>query len=156
MIDSDYDSEPAPSPTGRVDPDNPWGTFLDVRFAPLERFDVNELVAANERPWYNQTLTRINDSVVRLGVLHGVFPWHVHEDEDELFYVVDGRLLMDLDARRTVELAVGQGISVPRGVLHRPRANERTVILMVEGAGVVPLGDSAAVGKAAPPDEPAL
>ena len=155
MIDSDYDSEAAPAPSGPIDPDNPWGTFLDVRFAPLERFDVNELVAANERPWYNQTLTRINDSVVRLGVVHGVFPWHTHEDEDEFFYVVDGRLLMDLDAGRTVELAAGQGISVPRGARHRPRAPERTVILMVEGAGVMPLGDTATAAQPAP-DEPAL
>jgi mannose-6-phosphate isomerase-like protein (cupin superfamily) len=139
MIESDYGSEPAPAPTGRVDPDNPWGTFLDVRFAPLERFDIIELAAANERPWYNQTLTRINDCVVRLGVVHGVFPWHTHEDE--FFYLVEGRLRMDLDAGRTVELAAGQGFSVPRGARHRPRADERTVILMVEGAGVVPLGD---------------
>ena len=142
MIDSDYDSEPGPAPSGPIDPENPWGTFLDVRFAPLERFDINDLVAANERPWYNQTLTRINDSVVRLGVVHGVFPWHTHEDEDEFFYVVEGRLLMDLEEGRTVEMTKGQGISVPRATRHRPRAPERTVILMVEGADVVPLGDS--------------
>lgn len=115
MIESNYDSEPAPAATGQIDPDNPWGTFLDVRFAPLEPFDVNELVAANERPWYNQTLTRINDSVVRLGVVHGVFPWHTHPDEDEFFYVAEGVLLMDLEGGRTVQLGKGQGISVPRG-----------------------------------------
>ena len=156
MNNSDYDSEAAPAPTGRVDPDNPWGTFLDVRFGPLERFDINVLVAANDRPWYNETLTRINDSVVRLGVVHGVFPWHSHDDTDEFFYVVEGRLLMDLEGGRTVELGKGQGISVPTGARHRPRAPEKTVVLMVEDAGIVPLGDTAPAAQAVPADEPAL
>jgi mannose-6-phosphate isomerase-like protein (cupin superfamily) len=141
MTISTYDSEPAPAAVGQLDAENPWGTFLDVAFGPLERFDVRELVEANDRPWYNQTLVRINDCVARLGVLHGVFPWHRHVDEDEFFFVVDGRLLMDLDRGQTVELARGQGMCVPRGALHRPRADQRTVVLMVEGAGVVPGGD---------------
>lgn len=142
-MDPDYNAPAAQGP-GDIDPANPWGTFLDVMFAPLERFDVGELVAANKRPWYNQTLTRINDSVVRLGVVHGAFPWHRHEDEDEFFYVLEGRLAMDLEGGQTVQLDPGQGVSVPRGTEHRPRAGRRTVILMVEGAGVVPLGNAAA------------
>lgn len=143
-IDPDYNAAPSPAPTGEIDPDNPWGTFLDVKFGPLEPFDINELVRANRRPWFNQSLTRINDCVVRLGVLHGIFPWHVHEDEDEFFYVIDGQMAMDLEDGRTVQLAKGQGIAVPMGSRHRPRAPERTVILMVEGAGVIPLGDGGA------------
>jgi mannose-6-phosphate isomerase-like protein (cupin superfamily) len=125
----------------RVDPENPWGTFLDVKFKPLERFDLDELIAANDRPWYNQTLNRVNDSVIRLGVIRGDFPWHSHPDEDEFFYVVEGALQMDVEGERTIELGERQGLSVPRGVQHRPRAAERTVILMVEGAGITPLGD---------------
>jgi mannose-6-phosphate isomerase-like protein (cupin superfamily) len=139
-VDMSRDAEPAPAPVGEIDPANPWGTFVDVRFAALEPFDVNALVAANKRPWYNQTLTRVNDCVVRLGVVHGVYPWHAHREEDEVFYVLDGRLLMDLDGDRSIELGAGQGISVPRGTERRPRAAHRTVILMVEGAGVVPTG----------------
>ena len=140
-MDTGYDAEAGPARVGEIDPANPWGTFLDVKYPPLERFDINDLVEANPRPWYNETLTRINDCVVRLGVVHGVFPWHQHEHEDEFFYVVEGRLLMDLEGHRTVELAAGQGFSVPTGVMHRPRADHRTIILMVEGAGVVPTGD---------------
>jgi mannose-6-phosphate isomerase-like protein (cupin superfamily) len=139
-MDSTFGSEAAPAPVSEIDPANPWGTFLDVKYASLEPFDINALVRANHRPWYNQSLCRINDCVVRLGVVHGVYPWHEHGDEDEFFYVVDGRLLMDLQGERTEELGQGQGIVVPRGVRHRPRAPERTVILMVEGAGVVPTG----------------
>jgi hypothetical protein len=119
----------------------PYATHLDVYYDPLELVDVPALVAACTDRWYNQTLCRVNDSVVRLGVVEGEYHWHKHEDEDEFFYVVSGRFIIDL-AGRTVELAPGQGFVVPKGVEHRPRAPERTVILMVEGAGIVPTGDA--------------
>ncbi|MBI3539701.1 MAG: cupin domain-containing protein [Candidatus Eisenbacteria bacterium] len=70
----------------------------------------------------------------------GEYHWHQHDDEDEFFFVVEGRLLIDLEDR-TVELPAGKGFVVPKGVRHRPRAPERTAILMVEGAGIVPTGD---------------
>jgi mannose-6-phosphate isomerase-like protein (cupin superfamily) len=113
---------------------------LDPRFGPLEPFDVRAIVDACTEPWFNQTLCRVNDCVVRLGILHGEFHWHKHDEEDELFYVVDGTLLIDLEDR-LVELGPGQGMTVPRGVLHRTRAPEKVVILMMEGAGVIPTGD---------------
>ena len=112
----------------------------DVRFGPLELIDVAALQAACKEKWFNQTLCRVNDCVVRLGVVHGEFHWHKHDHEDEFFYVVAGRFLIDLEGR-TVELTPQQGFTVPRGVLHRTRAPERTVILMIEGAGVAPTGD---------------
>jgi mannose-6-phosphate isomerase-like protein (cupin superfamily) len=124
-----------------MDPENPWGTFLDVKYAPLMRFDIQELIDANTRPWYNQTLCRVNDCVVRLGVIQGDYPWHRHDDEDELFYVVEGRLMMDVEGREPTIVQERQGITVPAGTRHRPRAKERAVILLVEGAGVVPTGD---------------
>lgn len=122
------------------EPVSPYDTHLDVKFAPLEVVDVPALVAAVTHPWHNQTLVRVNDSVVRLGVLRGEYHWHKHDDEDELFFVLEGRLLVDL-RDRTVELGPRQGLTVPRGVEHRTRAPQRCVILMVEGAGVVPTGD---------------
>lgn len=82
----------------------------------------------------------MNESVVRLGVIQGDYHWHKHDDEDEFFYVVEGKFLIDLESR-TVELERGQGFVVPKGTMHRPRAPERTVILMVEGAGIIPTGD---------------
>jgi mannose-6-phosphate isomerase-like protein (cupin superfamily) len=121
----------------------PYATYLNVLHGPLETVDVGALVDACTHPWYNQTLCKVNDSVVRLGVIRGEYHWHKHDDEDEFFYVVDGRLLIDLEGPdgRTVDLAPRQGFVVPKGVVHRTRAPERTVILMVEGAGVVPTGD---------------
>jgi mannose-6-phosphate isomerase-like protein (cupin superfamily) len=121
--------------------DYPYATHLNTFYAPLEPVDVPALVAACTDRWYNQTLCRVNDSVVRLGVIQGEYHWHKHDAEDEFFYVVDGRLLIDLEGR-TVELAPRQGFVVPKGMVHRTRAPERTVILMVEGAGVVPTGNA--------------
>ena len=118
----------------------PYATYLNVLNAPLERIDVQALVDASTHPWYNQTLCRVNDSVVRLGVVRGEYHWHKHDNDDEFFYVVEGRFLIDLEDR-TVELEPRQGFVVPKGVTHRTRAPERAVILMVENAGIVPTGD---------------
>lgn len=112
----------------------------DVKFGPLEPFDAAELERACEHDWFNQTLCKVNDCVVRLGVLKGEFHWHQHEKEDEFFYVVSGRLLIDLEDR-TMELSSNQGTLVPKGAIHRTRAPERTVVLMVEAATVCPTGD---------------
>jgi len=115
---------------------------LDRAFDGLELVDVDALARTVEDRWYNQTLVGVNDCVVRLGVMQGEFHWHHHDAEDEFFYVVDGRFMIDLEAEdRTVELGPKQGFMVPRGVVHRTRAPERTVILMIEGSGVVPTGD---------------
>ena len=122
-------------------PAYPYDTHLDVRYPPLAVVDVPALVAAASHPWYNQTLCRVNDSVVRLGVVQGDYHWHKHDDEDEFFFVVSGRFLIDLEDR-TVDLGPRQGFVVPKGMVHRTRAPEGAVILMVEGAGIVPTGDA--------------
>ena len=113
---------------------------LDTKFDPLQLIDVQQLIDECDQPWYNQTLCQVNDCVVRLGIIHGDFHWHKHDEEDEFFLVVEGKLLIDIDDR-TIELGPRQGFTVPRGVEHRTRAPDRTVILMFEGAGVVPTGD---------------
>ena len=120
----------------------PYATHLNVLYPPLQVVDVQALVDACTDRWYNQTLCSVNDSVVRLGVVQGEYHWHKHDEDDEFFYVVDGRLLIDLQ-ERTVELGPRQGFVVPKGVVHRTRAPQRTVILMVENAGIVPTGDPA-------------
>lgn len=116
-----------------------YNTFLNILHGPLEVIDVAGLAAACPHQWYNQTLCQVDESVVRLGVVEGEYHWHHHEREDEFFYVVSGRFLIDLE-ERTVELAAGQAVVIPKGVRHRPRAPERTVILMVERAGIIPTG----------------
>ena len=98
------------------------------------------MIDAVKHPWFNQTLCKVNDSVVRLGVMQGEYHWHKHDDLDEFFYCVEGEFHIDLEGR-SVALKPMQGFTVPKGVLHRTRAPTRTIILMVEGAGIVPTGD---------------
>ena len=117
-----------------------YATHLDISYPPLEVIDLPALVDAVRDRWYNQTLCKVNDSVVRLGVVQGEYHWHKHDDLEEFFYVVEGKFFVDLE-KRTVELSERQGFVVPKGVVHRTRAPERAIILMVEGAGIVPTGD---------------
>jgi mannose-6-phosphate isomerase-like protein (cupin superfamily) len=118
----------------------PYETRLNILHGPLETIDVKALADACEFKWYNQTLCQVNGSVVRVGVLEGEYHWHKHDEDDEFFYVVEGALLIDL-AERVVELTPGRGFVVPRGVVHRTRAPQRTVVLMVENAGIIPTGN---------------
>jgi dTDP-4-dehydrorhamnose 3,5-epimerase-like enzyme len=132
----------------------PYETRLNILHGPLELIDVKALADACEFKWFNQTLCQVNGSVVRLGVFEGEYHWHKHDEDDEFFYVVEGVLLIDLEERgpqrqvfvdgvqsRVVELSPGQGFVVPCGVVHRTRAQQRTVVLMVENAGIIPTGN---------------
>jgi mannose-6-phosphate isomerase-like protein (cupin superfamily) len=113
---------------------------LDDKYGHSKLIDIPAEMAAHE-PWFNQTLTTVGDSVVRLGIIEGDFHWHKHEAEDEFFLVLQGQLLLDFEDGMTVALKPHQGYTVPKGVVHRTRAPERTAILMVEPAGVEPTGD---------------
>ena len=118
----------------------PYATHLDIRFGPLEKIDVPSLVNAVRDTWYNQTLCQVNSSVVRLGVMQGEYHWHKHVEDDEFFFCLDGELLIDLEGR-TVTLSPQEGFVVPKGILHRTRAPQRCVILMIENAGIIPTGN---------------
>lgn len=118
----------------------PYATFLNILHPSLSLVDVPALVGACTDRWYNQTLCKVNDSVVRLGVLQGEYHWHKHDRDDEFFFVLEGRFIIDLQDR-SVELHRQQGFVVPKGAVHRTRAPERAVILMVETAAIRPTGD---------------
>lgn len=118
----------------------PYETRLNVLYEPLEVMDVNAIPDADRYKWFNQTLCRVNGSVVRMGALEGEYHWHKHDADDEFFFVVSGKLLIDLEDR-LVELGPAQGFVVPRSLMHRTRAPQRTVVLMVENAGIVPTGN---------------
>jgi len=119
--------------------DFPYETRLNLLHEPLELIDEKALSNACTYKWFNQTLCRVNESVVRLGVVEGEYHWHKHENDDEFFYVIEGELFIDLEYR-TIKLLPRQGFVVPKGVLHRTRAPQRTVILMVENMGIIPTG----------------
>ena len=118
----------------------PYETRMNIYYQQLEIVEEKKLADQCEFKWYNQTLCQVNESVVRLGVFDGEYHWHKHDQDDEFFYVVEGRLLIDLE-EKTVALSPRQGFVVPKRVVHRTRATQRTVVLMVENKGIIPTGN---------------
>lgn len=118
----------------------PYVTQLDIKYQPLERIEEKQLSDECPHQWFNQSLCEVNSSVVRLGVVQGEYHWHKHTDDDEFFYVVEGHLSIDLEDR-TIELDPRQGVVIPKNTMHRPRATQRTVMLMVENRGIIPTGN---------------
>ena len=115
-------------------------TNLDIKFEHLEQIDIPQIVQECNDKWFNQTLTKVNDSVVRIGIVEGEYHWHKHDNDDEFFFVLSGLLLIDLEDK-IIELNPNQGITIPKGVMHRPRAPKKTVMLMVETCEILPTGD---------------
>jgi mannose-6-phosphate isomerase-like protein (cupin superfamily) len=118
----------------------PYATHLNILFPHLEKIDVAALAETVKDRWYNQTLCQVNGSVVRVGVMQGEYHWHKHDNDDEFFFVLDGHFIIDLEDR-SIDLEPRQGFVVPKGVVHRTRAPDRAVILMVETASIIPTGD---------------
>ena len=115
-------------------------TKLDIKFNHFELIDIPKMVKECEDKWFNQTLTQVNDSVVRLGIVEGEYHWHKHDNDDEFFFVLEGQLLIDLEDK-TIELNPNQGVTISKGVMHRPRAPKKTVMLMVETSEIQPTGN---------------
>ena len=115
-------------------------TKLDIKHKHFEVIDIPQLVRECSDKWFNQTLTQVNDSVVRVGIVEGEYHWHKHDNDDEFFFVLQGQLLIDLEDR-TIELNPQQGVTISKGVMHRPRAPKKTVMLMVETSAIQPTGD---------------
>jgi mannose-6-phosphate isomerase-like protein (cupin superfamily) len=118
----------------------PYDTRLDIKYDYLELIDVPAIVKENQHKWFNQTLTKVNDSVVRVAIIEGEYHWHKHDNDDEFFFVLDGQLLIDLEDK-TIALNPWEGFTIPKGVVHRTRALRKTVMLMVETSEIVPTGD---------------
>ncbi len=112
---------------------------MDIKYGHQELIDVPQIVKECKEKWFNQTLTKINDSVARLGIVEGDYHWHKHENDDEFFFVLSGKLFIDLEDK-TIELNPNQGVTISKNVMHRPRAPQKTVMLMVETASIDPIG----------------
>jgi mannose-6-phosphate isomerase-like protein (cupin superfamily) len=125
----------------RGDPMDNYDIRYDDKYGQLTHIDLAAEGAAHD-PWFNQTLTTVSDCVVRLAVIEGrLVDWHKHEHEDEFFLVLEGRLELEVEGREPFVLGPRQGVTIPRGIVHRPHALGRTVVLMVEPATVVPTGN---------------
>ncbi len=97
----------------------------------LTKLDVKELTKDINDDWKNFVVSEINNHVVRLSVLQREFHWHSHSESDEMFYVIEGKLFVDLEDR-TEEIFPGQLITIPKNIKHRTRSDERTLILCFE------------------------
>lgn len=117
-----------------------YNTQLNIKYKHFELIDVPEIVQACKDKWFNQTLTQVNDSVVRIGIVEGEYHWHKHDNDDEFFFVLEGQLFVDLE-NRTITLNPFQGVTVSKGVVHRTRAPRKTVMLMVENKEIIPTGN---------------
>ena len=108
----------------------PYVNHMDLRYGPLELIDVQRLAAECTEAWYNRSLCEVNDSVVRLGVIRGEYHWHHHDDEDEMFLVLDG--VMEIHLRDgVVRLSPGEFFVVPRGVEHKPVVPEAVASVLL-------------------------
>ncbi|MGA2296851.1 MAG: cupin domain-containing protein [FCB group bacterium] len=119
---------------------NNYNINLDVKFDHLQIIDVPQIVAECKEKWFNQTLTKVNDSVVRIGIVEGEFHWHKHDNDDEFFFVLEGKLIIKLEDG-SIELNPGQGTTISKGIMHKPIAPQKTVMLMVETSEIRPTGD---------------
>lgn len=107
---------------------------------PVEAINLREKLARIDALWSPRIVGQVNDTHVKLARIQGEFEWHHHENEDELFLVVSGRLLLQFRDRE-VWLEEGEMLIVPRGVEHRPVAPEECHVLMVEPAGTLNTGN---------------
>ena len=123
-----------------------YTTKLDIKYKHFELIDIPQMVKECKDKWFNQTLTEVNGSVVRVGIVEGEYHWHKHENEDEFFFVLEGKLFVDLresvpsGENKTIELNAGQGVTIPKNITHRTRAPKKTVMLMVENKNIIPTG----------------
>lgn len=117
-----------------------YNQLMNVKYNHHEVIDVPKIVQECTDKWFNQTLTKVNNSVVRIGIVEGEYHWHKHDKDDEFFFVISGKLLIDLEDK-TIELNPNEGTTISRGVMHRPRAPLKTVMLMVETDEIDPIGE---------------
>lgn len=113
---------------------------MDIKYDYLEVIKAPEIIENCKEKWFNQTLCKVNSSVLRLGIFEGEFHMHKHGNDDEVFFVLDGELLMETE-KGNFKLEKYEGICIPKGTMHRPIANNKTVVLMIENEGIKPIGD---------------
>jgi mannose-6-phosphate isomerase-like protein (cupin superfamily) len=113
---------------------------MDVKYNYLEKINVPEIINDCKDKWFNQTLCKVNSSVLRLGIFEGEFHMHKHDNDDEVFFILEGSLIMETE-KGNFKLERYEGLCVPKGIMHRPIAKNKTIVLMIENEGIKPVGD---------------
>jgi len=120
--------------------DSHYSIDTKIQFDYLELIDVKKIIEDSQKQWQNYSLCRVNENVLRIGIIQGEFHWHKHDSGDEFFLVLEGKLIIEFE-NREVELLPLQSLVVPKGMMHKTRAPERTSILMIGDLQVKPTGD---------------
>ncbi|MEX2238608.1 MAG: cupin domain-containing protein [Dehalococcoidia bacterium] len=102
--------------------------------------NVNE-VAAGLELWKPEVVGEANGFQMKVGRLHGEFPWHTHEAEDELFYCIEGSFRIEIEGAESMKLNIGDVVVVPAGTRHRPIAEEPALAVLFEKAETRQYGD---------------
>lgn len=106
----------------------------------MDKIDLMQKFSKFEDFWNPKIIAELNDNYVKVAKLKGEFPWHKHDQEDELFYVVEGNLTIKF-RNRDVDLGPNEMIVVPKGVEHKPVAQEVVKVLLIEPKTVINTGD---------------
>jgi mannose-6-phosphate isomerase-like protein (cupin superfamily) len=112
----------------------------EILFDYMETIDIRKIINESKEQWQNYSLCKVNNNVVRIGIIQGEFHWHKHDSGDEFFLVLEGKLIIEF-GDKLVELLPLQSIVIPKGMMHKTKAPERTSILMIEDLKVKPTGD---------------
>lgn len=121
-------------------PEQNYKMQMNLKYDYLEKINVPDIVKNCTDKWFNQSLCQVNSSVFRVGIFEGEFHMHKHENDDEVFFVIDGSIILETE-KGNFELNQYEGVCVPKGTMHRPIAKNKAVVLMIENLGIDPIGD---------------
>lgn len=107
----------------------------------MEKINLKEKLSMFSDHWSPKIIAEMNDYQIKLVKIEGDFVWHNHEDTDEMFFVIEGKMEIEFE-NETVELNAGEMYVVPKGVNHKPRAESECKVMLVEPRGVVNTGDT--------------
>lgn len=121
---------------GKID----YKMHMDIKYDYLEKINVPEIVKSCTDKWFNQSLCNVNSSVFRLGIFEGEYHLHKHDNDDELFFVIEGSIVLETE-KGNFALGQYESVCVPKGIMHRPIAREKAIVLMIENTGIDPIGN---------------
>lgn len=110
---------------------------------PTEKINLSEKLSLFDTHWDPKVIGSYNDNDIMVVKLKGEFPFHKHDDTDDFFLVLQGQVTMDYEHHESVTFGAGEIVIVPRGVVHRPRADTEAMVLLIEPKGEPNSGDSA-------------
>jgi len=107
----------------------------------IRTINLKDKIKELTKPWFPIEISRVNDQVARLALYDGEYPWHKHANEDELFYVYRGSIVIRVRGHPNITLQEGEIAVIPKGVEHSPRSLEPSYVLMFEPQALKSQGD---------------